>query len=237
MTKDMIKNAKNSPQVEALFKAGAHFGYTKTRRHPSTGAFILTSKNKADIINLEKTAQDLEGAKAFVKTLAKESKKILFVGTKPEAKKIITETAESLDMPYVSERWVGGIITNFPEIKKRINKLIEWRENKATGELEKYTKKERLLIDKEAERLQKYFSGITTLLKAPDLMLVIDSEKEHIAVDEALKSRVPVMSLSNTDSNIKGLSYPIIGNDSSISSISYVVDEIAKAFREGRLEK
>ena len=233
----MTKDAKNNPMVESLFKAGAHFGYTKARRNPSITSYILFSKNKTDIINLEKTAQDLEGAKAFVKTLAKESKKILFVGTKPEAKKIITETAESLDMPYVSERWVGGIITNFPEIKKRINKLIEWRENKATGELEKYTKKERLLIDKEAERLQKYFSGITTLLKAPDLLFVIDSEKEHIAVDEALKSRVPVMSLSNTDSNIKGLSYPIIGNDSSISSISYVVDEIAKAFREGRLEK
>ena len=233
----MAKDAKNDPMVEALFKAGAHFGYTKSRRNPSITSYILFSKNKTDIINLEKTAQDIEKAKAFVKTLAKEGKKILFVGTKPEAKKIITETAESLEMPYVSERWVGGIITNFPEIKKRVNKLIEWRENKATGELEKYTKKERLLIDKEAERLQKYFSGITTLLKAPDLMLVIDSEKEHIAVDEALKSRVPVMSLSNTDSNIKGLSYPIIGNDSSISSISYVVDEIAKAFREGRLEK
>src|SRR3990172_286471 len=151
MTKDMIKNAKNSPQVEALFKAGAHFGYTKTRRHPSTGAFILTSKNKADIINLEKTDESLEKAKAIVKTLAQ------------EGKKIVIETAESLDMPYVSERWVGGIITNFPEIKKRITKLIEWRENKAKGGLEKYTKKERLLIDKEAERLQKYFSGIVSL--------------------------------------------------------------------------
>jgi len=236
MTKDMIKNAKNSPQVEALFKAGAHFGYTKTRRHPSTGAFILTSKNKADIINLEKTDESLEKAKAIVKTLAQEGKKILFVGTKPEAKKIVIETAESLDMPYVSERWVGGIITNFPEIKKRITKLIEWRENKAKGGLEKYTKKERLLIDKEAERLQKYFSGIVSLTKAPDLLFVVDSSKEHIAVNEAQKSKVPVMSISNTDSDIRGLEYPIIGNDAATSSIAFFMEEIAKAFRAGRLE-
>ena len=233
----MTKDVKNSPMVEALFKAGAHFGYTKTRRHPSTTPFILTSKNKADIINLEKTAESLEKAKILIKTLAKEGKKILFVGTKPEAKKITTDTALSLDMPYVSERWVGGIITNFPEIKKRIAKLVEWRESKTTGGLEKYTKKERLLIDKEAERLQKYFSGLVGLTKAPDLLFVIDSDKEHIAVDEAQKSKVPVMSLSNSDSDIRGLEHPIIGNDAATLSIAFFMEEIAKAFREGRMEK
>jgi len=233
----MTKDAKNNEVVEALFKAGAHFGYTKTRRHPSTSPFILNSKNKADVINLEKTAESLEKAKTLVKTLAKENKKILFVGTKPEAKQIVTLAAESLEMPYVAERWVGGIITNFPEIKKRIAKLIEWRENKAKGGLEKYTKKERLLIDKEAERLQKYFSGLVSLTKAPDLLFVVDSSKEYIAVSEAQKSKVPVMSLSNTDCDIRGLEYPIIGNDAATSSISFFVEEIAKAFREGRSEK
>jgi small subunit ribosomal protein S2 len=233
----MTNDIKNRPVVEALFKAGAHFGYTKTRRHPSTNAFILNSKNKADVINLEKVDESLEKAKAIIKTLAKENKKILFVGTKPEAKAIVTDTAVSLEMPYVAERWVGGIITNFPEIKKRITRLLEWREDKAKGNLNKYTKKERLLIDKEAERLEKYFSGITSLTKAPDLLFVIDSKKEHIAVAEAKKMNVPVMSLSGTDTNIKDINYPIVANDAATSSIAYFMGEIAKAFREGRLEK
>jgi small subunit ribosomal protein S2 len=233
----MTKDAKNSPAVDALFKAGAHFGYTKSRRHPSTNAFILTSKNKADIVNLEKTAESLEAAKTLIKQMAKDGKKILFVGTKPEAKKIVEEAAISLDMPYVTERWVGGILTNFPEIKKRIARLLEWRENKAKGGLDKYTKKERLLIDKEAERLQKYFSGVASLTKAPDLLFVVDSKKEHIAVAEAKISKVPVMSISGTDSDIREIQYPIIGNDAATTSIAYLMNEIAKAFREGRLEK
>lgn len=233
----MTKDAKNSPAVEAMWKAGAHFGYTKTRRHPSVSPFILSSKNKADMINLDMTSESLEKAKTLIKAMAKDGKKILFVGTKPEAKNIVKEAAMSLDMPYVTERWVGGIITNFPEIKKRITRLLEWREDKAKGGLDKYTKKERLLIDKEAERLEKYFAGITSLTKAPDLLFVVDSRKEHIAVSEAQKMRVPVMTLSSTDTDIRNITYPIIGNDSSTSSISYFVNEIAKAFREGRLEK
>lgn len=233
----MTKDIKNKAVVEALFKAGAHFGYTKTRRHPSTNAFILNSKNKADVINLEKVDDSLEAAKTIIKTLAKEGKKILFVGTKPEAKQIVTEAAVSLEMPYVAERWVGGIITNFPEIKKRITRLLEWREDKAKGNLAKYTKKERLLIDKEAERLEKYFSGITSLTKAPDMLFVVDAKKEHIAVAEAKKTGVPVMSLCGTDTDIKEINYPIVANDAATSSIAYFVGEIAKAFREGRLEK
>ena len=232
----MTKDAKNSPVVEALFKAGAHFGYTKTRRHPSVAPFILSSKG-TDMINLEKTEEALEKAKVLFKQLAKENKKILFVGTKAEAKQIIKETAMSLDMPYVVERWVGGIITNFSEIKKRIARLEEWRQNKVTGGLDKYTKKERLLLAKEAERLEKYFSGIVSLLKAPDLIFVVDAKKEHIAVTEAKIMKVPVLGLSSTDCDINEVNYPIVANDSSTTSIAYIVGELAKAFREGRMEK
>ena len=230
----MTMNAKNEKAVGVMSKAGAYFGYTKTRRHPSTNPFILTSRNKADIIDPNKITESLEKAKAFVKSLAKDGKKILFVATKPEAKNVLIQSAVGLEMPYVTERWVGGIITNFPEIRKRISRFLELKDDKAKGELVKYTKKERLLLDKEIERLQKYFSGISTLTKIPDAIFVVDSKKEHIAVAEAQKANIPVISISNTDCDIRGITYPIVGNDTSSTSISFFVGEIAKAYLEGK---
>src|SRR3989338_5042899 len=188
-----------NPRVEEMLKVGAHFGYSKTRRHPSIAPFVFTTKNRVDLINLEKTLELLEKTEAFVKSLAQGDKQILFVGTKPESRKTIFDLATSIDMPYVTERWVGGIITNSTEIKKRIILLQELGDQKEKGELDKYTKKERLLIDIKITKMHKYFSGLVNLRKMPDALIVVDAKKEHIAVTEAQKAGIPVIALINTD--------------------------------------
>ncbi len=229
----MQKTHTEDISIEKMFESGAHFGYSKTRRHPSVSTYIYTTKNKTDIINLEKTAEMLASAMAFASELGSRGKTILFVGTKPEARNIIKETAESLNMPYVSERWIGGTLSNYGEIKKRINELENYRKENKEGGLEKYTKKERSVMAKKMEKLSKYYSGLVGLKKSPEAMFVIDAKAEHIAVTEAHNSHIPVITLINSDSNIKGLEYPIIGNDAGIPSIKLFTSAIARAYKDG----
>ena len=153
----MSKKTESSSVVEAMFAAGSHFGYSKTRRHPSVAKYIFTTKNKVDLVDLEKTEMMLDEAKAFIKELSSKGKQIVFVGVKPEARAKMREAASSIDMPFVTERWVGGAMTNFPEIKKRIQKLEELKSQREKGELDKYTKKERLLIDEQITKMDKLF--------------------------------------------------------------------------------
>jgi small subunit ribosomal protein S2 len=220
--------------IEEMFKAGAHYGYSKSRRHPSTTPYIFATKNGVDIMNIEKTYELWEKALAEVTRLAASGKTILFVGTKAESRQQIIEAALSINMPYVSERWVGGSLTNFPEIKKRITKLLDLREQKEKGGLDKYTKKERLLIDREMDDMTKNFQGLTGVTKTPDALFVIDPKKEHIAVTEAHKMNLPVIALLNTDCNLKQVEHPIIGNDASILSISYFVQGVKDAYKKGQ---
>lgn len=226
--------SNTSNKIDAMFQAGTHFGYSKSRRHPSTAPFIFNTKNGVDIINIEKTEVDLEKVLAYVSTLAQSGKTIMFVGTKAEARHATEIAALALGMPYVIERWVGGTLTNFPEIKKRITKLLDWRDQKEKGGLDKYTKKERLLIDREMEDMTRNFEGITGITKAPDVMFVIDPKKEHIAVTEAHKVNMPVIAVLNTDCNIKDVEHPIVGNDGSVSSITFFLEAITEAYKKGQ---
>ena len=225
--------SKENTRIEEMFRAGAHYGYQKSRRHPSTSNYIFATKNGVDIINIEKTDELFDKALAEVARLAQSGKTILFVGTKAEARQQIIETALSLNMPYVSERWVGGTLTNFPEIKKRITKLLDLRDQKEKGGLDKYTKKERLLIDREMTDMTKNFQGLTGITRTPDAMFVIDTKKEHIAVSEAHKMNIPVISVINTDCNTKQSEFPIVANDASISSISFFLEQIKNAYNQG----
>ncbi len=235
MTEEM--KTKGNDVIDTMFNAGAHFGYQKSRRDASTSPFIFGIKNKVEIIDLEKTNEQLEKAKEFVFNLAKSGKQMLFVGGKSEAKVAVKIAAMSIDMPYVDGRWIGGAITNFPEIKKRIAKFEDLQKQKEKGELSKYTKKERLLIDREIENLDTMFSGIVSMKEAPKALFVIDPKKEFIAVAEAKKAGIPVIALSNTDCNIKTIDFPIVANDASVSSISFFVTEIAKAYTAGKSSK
>jgi len=220
-------------KIEEMFRSGVHYGYSKTRRHPSTAPYIFATKNGVDIIDIEKTYDLLEKALEKVTQCAASGKTILFVGTKTEARQQIIETALALGMPYVGERWVGGALTNFPEIKKRIVKLLDLREQKEKGGLDKYTKKERLLISREMEDMTRNFQGLTTITRTPDVMFVIDPKKEKIAVEEARKMKMPIIAVLNTDCNSKEVDYPIIANDASVSSINFFVNEVKEAYNRG----
>lgn len=217
-----------------MFAAGAHFGYSRSRRHPSVKPFIFGAKNGMEILDLEKTSIELEKAKEFIKSIAKTGKQILFVGTKNEAKKAVENGAVSIDMPYVTERWVGGVLTNFPEIKKRISRLEDLRNKREKGELIMYTKKERLLIDKDIERLERNFSGLVSMKDLPVAMFVIDPKKESIAVKEAQYLGIPVVALAGSDCNLKEIDHAMPGNDSSVTSITFFVGQVTQAFKDGR---
>lgn len=234
MSKTDIKKEGADNLIERMFKAGAHYGYSKSRRHPSVSKFIHTTKNKGDIMDLEKTSVVFEQTLEFVKHLGSQNKTILFVGTKPEAKNITQNVALSINMPYVTERWIGGTLSNFTEIKKRITELENYKKDTLEGNLDKYTKKERVVMAKKMERLSRYYSGLIGLRKAPDALFIIDAKKEHIAATEAKTNNIAVISLVNSDSNIKGIDYPIIGNDSGMPSIKFFATALATAYKEGQ---
>jgi small subunit ribosomal protein S2 len=215
-----------------LMEAGVHYGYSRTRRHPTNSPLIYGTKDGIDIINLEKTIPQIENAATFLSGLGASGKTVLFVGVKPESRNAIHEVTSALHQPYVTERWIGGILTNFTEIKRRINKLEDMTAKKTSGEWDKFTKKEQLLMTRELARLNKYFSGLVGIVKLPDALVVIDSKKEHIAIAEARKSNIPVIAIGNTDCSIRGIDYPITANDSSASSITAILGILKDAFKQ-----
>ncbi len=220
--------------IDSMFGAGAHFGLGRSRRHPTVAPYIFGTKNSTDIFDLEKTEALYEKAKAYVSSIAKEGKTILFVGGKKEASLAIKTAAQSLNMPYVDGRWIGGTITNFPQVRKRIERYEKLVSDKEKGELAKYTKRERMLIDKEIASLEKMFYGIVALKKAPDAIFVIDPRREKNAIKEAADFNIPVIALAGSDCDIKGIAHPIVGNDSSKTSIQLFVEGIAKAYQDGK---
>lgn len=224
MTKD-----KNS-MVEAMFKVGAHFGLSKSRRHPSTKAFVFGVKNKIEIIDLEKTHEALEKAKAFVASVAAAGKQALFVAGKSEALPAVKAAAEKAGTPFVAGRWIGGTLTNFGQIRKRIEKYENRLKEKEKGDLAKYTKKERLLIDREIAKLEQLFGGIVSMKEKPGVLIVVDPKKEEIAVEEARQTGVPVVAIASTDCDLSLVDYAIPANDASASSIALFLEELARAY-------
>lgn len=229
-----VDSKNNDGQLDALFAAGAHFGLIRSRRHPSAKPYLFGVKNKIEIFDLEKTQESLIKAKAFIREIVAAGGNVLFVGGKNEAQKAVLEGAMKVGMPVVAGRWLGGTMTNFPEIRKRINKLEDLTTQKEKGELSKYTKKERLMIDREIVRLDKSFSGLTPMKVLPKVIFVIDPKREHIAVGEAKKLHIPVVALASSDCNMRDVEYAIPGNDASVASIKYFVQEIASAIEEGK---
>ncbi len=220
--------------IKEMFEVGAHFGYAKSRRHPSVMPYILGRKNGVEIFDLEKVSKKLQEAKDFVAKIAGEGRQILFVGGKIEAQRIIRDIAERIEAPYVAGRWIGGTLTNFEQIRKRINKFVELSDQRDKGLLGKYTKKERLLIDRDIEKLEKAFGGIVSMERKPGAIFIIDADKEKNARDEAIKMNVPIISLCSSDCNISLVKYPIPANDSSVKSISYFTNEIATSYKENK---
>jgi small subunit ribosomal protein S2 len=228
---------KQNTTIDSMFKAGTHFGFSRRRRHPTVTPYIFGVKNKVEIFDLEKTSLLLAEAKKFVASVAAEGKQIVLVGGKHEARAAIRAAALSINMPFVEDRWVGGTFTNFKEIRKRIDKMEKLEEEREKGELVKYTKKERLMIDREIDRLSHLFSGIASIKEMPKAVFVVDPREEINAVKEAQDMGIPVIALAGSDCDISGIDYPIVGNDASQESIRFFVNEIVKAYEEGKLKK
>ncbi len=230
----IIDSKANNPMIDNMFKAGAHFGFSRTRRHPTIAPYIFGVKNKVEIFDLEKTSELLNKALAFIATLAKEGKSILFVGGKSEARNSIKNSALSINMPYVDGRWIGGTLTNFVQIRKRVEKLERLNSEKEKGELAKYTKKERLLIDREIANLERFFSGVVSMKDLPKALFIVDPKKEKTAVKEAQDMGIPVIALLGSDCNIKDVDHPIVGNDSSQMSIQFFTQAITRAYTDAK---
>lgn len=223
---------QSNPIIEKLFSAGAHFGLMPRFRHPTAVAYLFGAKGGVELIDLEQTAKLLDEALVFVKSLAAEHKTILFVGGKAEAREAVAHTASSLGMPCVAGRWIGGTLTNWSEIKKRLARLAELEESAQKGELAKFTKRERLLIDREVADLDLMFGGLRGMTKLPDALVVVDPKREAAAVREARALGIGVVALMNTDCDRGKISYPVPCNDASRETVSFMLGEVAKAYAE-----
>ncbi len=212
--------------IKDMFEAGVHYGTLRASRNPSVKKYIYGTKANVDIIDIEQTASQIEKAKAFIADLKENKKVVLFATSKSEVKDLLKDSALRFESPYISGRWVGGLFTNFEIIRKRINRMIEITDLKAKGELKKYTKKEQSLMDKEVERLEKLFIGVKELTSLPAALLVVDPKKEFIAVKEAQDMGIPVIAIANTDCKISGIDFPILANDSSRSSVDYILHHL-----------
>lgn len=223
-------------EIKEMYLTGLHLGYSQTSRDPKMEPYIYGVRNGVEIFDLEKTKQNIDSAGKFAKKLGQDKKIVLFVGTKKEAKDLAEQTAKELGMPYVKERWIGGTLTNFKQIKGRIDHLNDLKKKRDAGELNKYTKKEKLQIERQIKKMETYFGGLADNLKfLPSAILVVDSKHEKISVKEAHQMKIPVIALLNSDCNPSGIGYPVPGNDNSISSISYFLSGFAKAYKEGTL--
>jgi small subunit ribosomal protein S2 len=220
--------------VDRLFQAGAHFAQVRSRRHPSMKPFVIGSKSRVELFDLVKTHDQLEKAKAALSALAKDGKTVLFVGGKREVSDLVRIAAAKTQSPYVAGRWLGGTISNFSEIKKRIDRLADLVAKRDSGELAKlYTKLERVFIDREIARLQERLDGITNLSKKPDAFLVVDTRHEAHAVKEAKDAGIPVIAIMSSDCDLKDATYPIVMNDASRDAVKMVLDELSSALAAG----
>ncbi|MEL6891483.1 MAG: 30S ribosomal protein S2 [Actinomycetota bacterium] len=220
--------------MRQMLEAGAHFGHQTRRWNPKMKRFIFGERNGIYIIDLQQTLGRVETAYGFVRDLVAGGGNILFVGTKKQAQDPVRSYAEKCGMPYVNERWLGGMLTNYQTISKRVNKMLEYERMKASGEFDVMIKKEALLLDRELTKLQRNLGGLRSLATTPDAIFVLDTSKEHIAVTEANKLGIPVVAVVDTNVDPEVVDYPIPGNDDAIRSNSLFARVIAEAVEEGR---
>jgi len=224
------------PSLQELLEAGVHFGHQVRRGHPRMKPYIYGAREGVHIIDLTQSEKCLTQAAEFVYELGKMGKVLLFVGTKKQARPIIEELVKESQAPYMTERWMGGFLTNFEEIKKRIKLLKDLQEQKAKGELSKYTKKEQLLLDRKMDKLHKDFRGVMDLAGPPDAVFVTDAVSDNIAIKEANRLGIKVVALADSNCDVSQIDYPIPGNDDAIKSIKILVTAIADAYSEGKKE-
>ena len=220
--------------MKQLLEAGVHFGHQTRRWNPKMAKYIFTERNGIYIIDLQKTVKKAEEAYSFVRSVAEEGKSVLFVGTKKQAQEAIKDEALKADMYFVNERWLGGMLTNFQTIQKRVSRLKELEAMEADGTFEVLTKKEVQGLKHEMEKLEKYLGGIKDMDKLPGALFIVDPRKERIAVAEAHKLNIPIVAIIDTNCDPDEIDYPIPGNDDAIRAVRLLTGKIADAIIEGR---
>ncbi len=220
--------------MRQMLEAGVHFGHQTRRWNPKMKRFIFGERSGIYIIDLQQTLKRIETAYTFVRDMAAEGGTVLFVGTKKQAQDPVQSYAEKVGMPFVNERWLGGMLTNYETIAKRVNKMLEYERMLASGEFEAMPKKEALLLSRELEKLQKNLGGMRAMDKRPDAVFVLDTKKEQIAVTEANKLKIPVVAVVDTNVDPDVIQYPVPGNDDAIRSNDLLTRVIAEAVSEGR---
>ena len=222
---------------EELLEAGVHFGHLKRKWNPKMAPYIFMERNGIHVIDLQKTTVKLNDACSALKQIAKSGRKVLFVATKKQAKDIVSEMVKPTNMPYVVERWPGGMLTNFPTIKRTIKKMATIDKRFADGTYDKLQKRERLQIMRQRNKLDKTFGSIANMNRPPAAIFIVDVTKEHIAVREAQKLNIPIFAMVDTNSNPQEVDFPIPANDDASKSISYIVSKAVESIKEGMEER
>lgn len=226
--------ATKMPTLTEMLKAGVHFGHQKSRWHPKMAPYLFGVRSGVHVIDLDKTVEELDKALDYVRSLAAKGKVILFVGTKRQARPLIKAAAEACGMPFLTERWIGGLITNFEECKRRLKKYKSLKDMVETGEIEKYTKHEQSAIKKQIIKMDKYLSGLTSLEKIPDALYLADLRVEKTAAAEAKRMRVPMVAVCDSNVDPTKVEFPIPANDDAVNAIKMVGNLIAEAVNEGK---
>lgn len=220
-------------ELEALLQAGAHFGHITRRWNPKMKPFIFMERNGIHVIDLKKTQEMLEAACNAVSNITAENKRILFVATKQQAKDVVGEEAKRCNAFYVTERWLGGMLTNFTTIRKSVKRLTNIDKMESDGTFENFTKKERLFLDRERDKLQNVLGGVVEMSRLPGIVYVVDVKKEAIAVKEAKRLGIPVVAIVDTNCDPEQIDYPIPANDDALKSVQLITKALADAVLEG----
>lgn len=220
--------------LKEMLKAGVHFGHCPRRWNPKMKPYIFGKRAGVYIIDLEKSATKLMEAMVFLQRAVSDGKTVLFATTKLQAVPVVTEGAKQAKLPYMTGRWIGGFLTNFKIIKKRIKYLLDLEERFAKGEMEKYTKKERMQFGKTLQRLQTLLGGVKYVDALPDVLVTVDVVRDQLAIKEAHRMKVPVVSLVDVDGDPSLVDYPIPANDDAVSSLKYVIGQLLAAIEDGR---
>ena len=227
----------NSIEVKDLLEAGVHFGHLTRKWNPNMAPYIYMERNGIHVINLYKTAAKIEEANEALKKIAASGRKILFVATKKQAKDIVAEKATSVGMPYITERWPGGMLTNFVTIRKAVKKMSSIDKMKKDGTYDTLSKKEKLHITRLREKLEKNLGSIADMTRLPAALFVVDTLREHIAVKEAQKLNIPIFAMGDTNSDPREVDYVIPANDDASRSIERILTYVVEAIKEGLEDK
>lgn len=220
--------------LQRMVEAGVHIGHKKAKGHPKMKKYLFATRQGVQIINVEKTLEKLEAAAEFLKNIASKNGIVVFVATRVPGKLLIQNAATEAGMPYVVERWLGGTLTNFPNLLKRLEFFLSQESKKSKGELVKYSKKEQLIMSREIEALEKKMGGIKMLKKKPDALVIIDIDEHMAAVREAKKTGIPVVAITDTNTNPALVTYPIPANDKSTKSLALILDQLVSAVKDGK---